>query len=95
MKLCASGQDASGQEHLYHEKVDKVLEEAFNKMCRLLVSKVGHHCKCCAALFALMSQVHSNVKARYLNDLQSKGSIIIISNLYRSYLNCNLYCDVY
>ena len=43
VKLCASGQDASGAQHLYHTEVAKVLDDAFQRMSDLLIAKVRRH----------------------------------------------------
>jgi len=38
-KICASGLDASGQQHVYHAVVDEILDAAFTEMRTLIVSK--------------------------------------------------------
>jgi len=44
VKLCASGQDASGVQRLYHTEVAKVLDDAFQQMSDLLIAKVCGKC---------------------------------------------------
>ncbi|XP_078487946.1 calcium-dependent secretion activator 1-like isoform X2 [Ciona intestinalis] len=39
VKICASGHDASGTQHLYHVEVDEVLESAFSQMEGQIVDK--------------------------------------------------------
>uniref|UniRef100_H2Z3C2 Calcium-dependent secretion activator 2 n=1 Tax=Ciona savignyi TaxID=51511 RepID=H2Z3C2_CIOSA len=39
VKICASGHDASGTQHLYHVEVDEVLESAFSQMESQIVDK--------------------------------------------------------